>query len=75
MRRGNSGLKFIFHIKDNKGCIFNTYLTPLDLNTEIFYADGYVTPFITLSLSKDQNPPEQSIPIYNAWLTVTVLLV
>ena len=35
----NAGLKFIFHIKYEKGRTFNLFLTTLDLNTELFYDD------------------------------------
>ena len=56
----NYGLKFIFHLKDKKGRIFNPSMWPLERNTEIVYDDGSVTPFMPLSPLKDKNPPEQA---------------
>ena len=50
----NAGLKFIFHLKDDKVCILNPSLKPLELNTESFYADWSVTPFKPLSTLMDK---------------------
>ena len=50
---GDSGLKFIFHFKDYRGHISNPSLTPLDMNTELVYADGYATLLIPLSPVKE----------------------
>ena len=49
MEGGNYALNFIFHIKDDKGCILNPSLTPLDLNTELVYTNEYDTTFMPLS--------------------------
>ena len=70
----NSGLKFIFHLKDEKGHIFNPSLAPLELNTELVYADGFATPFMPLSPLKEQKFSRASKKS-TAWLAVTVLLV
>ena len=45
----NDGLKVIFHLKDEKGLIFNLSLTTIDLNAKLEYDNGYTTPFIPLS--------------------------
>ena len=71
---GDSGLKFIFKIKYKKGHIFNLSLTPLDLDTEIFYYDIYATTFMPLYPLKDQKS-SQSSKDSTAWWAVTVLLV
>ena len=54
MWKVNSGLKFIFHLKDEKGHVLNPYLEPLDINDEIVYANIYATPFMLLFTLKDQ---------------------
>ena len=56
----NTGLKVIFHIKDENGLIFNTSLKNLDLNTKLAYANGYFTRLMLLYPLKEQNPPEQA---------------
>ena len=56
----NSGLKFIFHIKDKNGHISNPSLKPIELNTELVYADGSATPFVPLSPLKEKNTAEQA---------------
>ena len=62
---GNAGLKFIFHIKDDKVCIFNPYLITLDLNTELAYDDGSATPFVPIYPLKEQKSSEASkTPLY-----------
>ena len=70
-----SDLKFIFHLKYDKGCILNLSLTPLDLNTELVYANGSITHFMYLYPLKEKKPPEQEKPLSIAYLTVTVLFV
>ena len=50
----NAGIKFIFHLKYDKGRIFNPSLKPFELNTELVCADGSVTPFMPLSPLKEQ---------------------
>ena len=45
---GGSGLKFIFHLKHKKGCIFNPSLSHLELNNVLVHVDGYVTPFVPI---------------------------
>ena len=70
---GNADLKVIFHIKDEQGLIFNPYLTPLDINNELVYTDGYVTLFMPLYLLKEK-PPRAS-KNSTVWLAATALLV
>ena len=69
-----SDLKFIFHLKYDKGCILNLSLTPLDLNTELVYADGSVTNCINLYPLKEKKTTRQEKPISIALLIVTALL-
>ena len=56
----NSGLKVIFHLKENYVRIFYPSLTSLVLNTEFVYADGYSTPFMTISSMKEQKSSRAS---------------
>ena len=63
----NSGLKVIFHIKDEKGIIFNPYFTPLELNTEIVYSGEVATLFILPSPLMEKNPPEQTKTLPSGW--------
>ena len=63
----NAGLNVIFHIKDEQGLIFNTYLTPVEMNTELFYADGYAKLFMPLSPLKEINLPNQSKTLPSGW--------
>ena len=74
MWRRNAGLKVIFNLKDEKGRIFNTSLTPLELNTNLVYADGSTTPCVPLSSLKEQKSSQAS-KNSTAWLAGTVLLV
>ena len=64
---GNAGLKVIFHIKNEHGIIFNTYLKPLEMNTELVYADGYATTFMPLSTLKEKNTHEQAKNLPSGW--------
>ena len=50
---GNSGLKFIFRIKYDKGHILSPSLMPLDINSKLVYAYGSSTPFMSLSPLKE----------------------
>ena len=50
---GNSVLKVILRLKDDKGHIFNTSLTPLDINTKLVYDYVYATYFMYLSPLKE----------------------
>ena len=70
----DASLKFNFHLKYDKGFIFNPSLTKLGINTESFYANGYATTAMTLSTLKEKNPLEQAKTLSAALLTVTVLL-
>ena len=55
MRRGGgSGITVIFHLKDEKGRMVNPSLAPLDLGTDIVYADRYATHFMPLSPLKEK---------------------
>ena len=74
MRKVNSGLKFIFHLKDEKVHVLNPYLTPLELNDEIVYANIYATPFMLLSPLKEHKYSRVSKNL-TAWLSVILLLV
>ena len=75
MRRGNAGLNFTFHIKNDKGCILSTSFTPLQLNTDIFYDYRSATPFVPLSPLKEKNAPVQAKLLFPTWLTINILLV
>ena len=59
MRRGKYRPKSYLPSQIQKGLIIKTSLTPLDLNTDLVYADGYTPPFMTLSPLKEKNPPDQ----------------
>ena len=62
---GNDGLKFIFHLKYNRGHIFNPSLTSLDLNNELVYANGNSMPSVPLSPLKEQKSSQASkTPLY-----------
>ena len=50
----NTGIKVIFHLKDERVRICNTYFTQLELNNELVYANGSATPFMPLSPLKEQ---------------------
>ena len=71
---GNSGQNIIFHLRDQKGRIFIPSLTLLEMNTDIFYANGSSTPFMPLSTLREKKSSQASKDS-TSWLTVTVLLV
>ena len=54
MRRGDAGLKIIFHLKDKKGHILNPSLTPLYLNTEFSCVHRYAKLFVPLYPLKER---------------------
>ena len=63
----NSGLKVIFHLKDENGHISNPYLTLLDPNTKLVYANVSTTPLIHLSPLKEKNSPDQENTLPPGW--------
>ena len=69
MWRVNAGLKVIFHLKDEKGRIFNPSLTPLELNTKLPHLS---CPYL---LWRSENPLKQAKTFSTIWLVVTLLLV
>ena len=71
----NTGLKFIFHLKDDKGHIFSPSLTPLELNAEIFYVDVSATPFMPQSPLKEKKSSQASKNLSTIWLEVILLFV
>ena len=58
-RGGNSVLKFTFRLKYDKGFVFNSYLTPLEMNADRVYADLSTTPFMTLYTMKEKKPSRE----------------
>ena len=65
MKGVNDGLNFIFHIKGKKGHISNPSLTPLELNTELVYANEYAPTFMFLSPIKESKySPASKTPLY-----------